>query len=65
MGILAYFQGEKIVSTAFWAGLFLDFLLMGHLGKWELINLAIAFLVIFLKGKLGEEKEGNRLRIPE
>ena len=62
---LAYLQGEKIFTAAFWSGLFLDFLLMDHLGKWALINLAIVFLVVFLRENFGEKKGGGRLRLPE
>ncbi|MBP8590915.1 hypothetical protein KBI33_00375 [Candidatus Shapirobacteria bacterium] len=65
VAILAYFQGEKIIAAAFWAGLLLDFLLMGHLGKWALINLAIAFFVVFLRGNLSRGKGSDRLRLPE
>ena len=63
--VLAYLQGEKIFTAAFWSGLFLDFLLMDHLGKWALINLAIVFLVVFLRENFGEKKGGGRLRLPE
>lgn len=63
--VLAYLQGEKIFTAAFWSGLFLDFLLMGHLGKWALINLAIVFLVVFLRENFGEKKGSGRLRLPE
>jgi len=63
--VLAYLQGEKIFTAAFWSGLFLDFLLMGHLGKWALINLAIVFLVVFLRENFGEKKGSDRLRLPE
>lgn len=63
--VLAYLQGEKILAAAFWSGLFLDFLLMGHLGMWTLINLAIVFLVVFLRENFGEKKGGGRLRLPE
>ena len=63
--VLAYLQGEKIFTAAFWSGLFLDFLLMDHLGKWALINLAIVFLVVFLKENFDEKKGGGRLRLPE
>ena len=63
--VLAYLQGEKIFTAAFWSGLFLDFLLMGHLGVWALINLAIVFLVVFLKENFDEKKGGGRLRLPE
>ena len=45
--------------------LFLDFLLMDHLGKWALINLTIVFLVVFLRENFGEKKGGGRLRLPE
>ncbi|MGI6776061.1 MAG: hypothetical protein ACOX5S_02085 [Patescibacteria group bacterium] len=63
--VLAYLQGEKIFIAAFWSGLFLDFLLMDHLGKWALINLTIVFLVVFLRENFGEKKGGGRLRLPE
>lgn len=63
--VLTYLQGEKILTAAFWSGLFLDFLLMGHLGMWALINLAIVFLVVFLRENFGEKKGGGRLRLPE
>jgi len=63
--VLAYLQGEKIFTAAFWASLFLDFLLMGHLGVWPLINLVIIFLVVFLKENFDEKKGGGRLRLPE
>ena len=63
--VLAYLQGEKIFTAAFWSGLFLDFLLMDHLGVWALINLAIVFLAVFLRENFGEKKGGGRLRLPE
>ncbi len=62
---LAYFQGEKVFVAAFLAGVFLDFLLMNHLGSWALINLFIVFLVASLKGRLEEKKGSNRLKLPE
>ncbi len=63
--VLAYLRGEKIFTAVFWASLFLDFLLMGHLGVWVLINLAIVFLMVFLRENFGEKKGGGRLRLPE
>ena len=63
--ILTYFRGEKILSAVFWAGLFLDFLLMSHLGVWTLINLAVALLIIIVKQGLEGKRGSNRLELPE
>ena len=52
---LACLEGEKIFTAACWSGLFLYFLLMGHVGKWALINLSIVFLVVFLRENFGEK----------
>ena len=50
--IISYFLEEQIFSYAFVLGLFLDFLLGGHLGVQAMIFLGISFLTLAVKKKI-------------
>jgi len=61
--VSSYFWEERIFPYALGWGLFLDFLLGGHLGIQAMVFLGVSFLTLAVKRKiLGKEKE--KLKLP-